>query len=129
MDAYAVIAGNHPGSGEFDEASFRACLYEDATWSQDGYWRVEWALFQLVGAATSDAELRWRVARLFSSTFSLFAAHFDPNDVYTIQGIEPERLREAMERFQLVFEGFFAGEMPDLLAGFDERNPLLSAGS
>ena len=129
MDAHAVIAANHPWSGEFGEASFRACLYEDATWSQDEYWKLEWALFQLVGTANSDAELRWRVFRLFSSTFSLFAAHLDPNDVYTIQNIAPEKLHETMERFQLVFEGFFAGEMPDLLASFDEQNPLLSAGS
>ncbi|TZF88349.1 Imm41 family immunity protein [Cognatilysobacter lacus] len=129
MDAYTVIARNHPWSGEFDETSFRACLYEDATWSQDEYWKVEWALFQLVGAVGSDPELRRRAFRLFSATFSLFAAHLDPNDVYTIQNMEPEKLYEAKERFQLVFEGFFAGEMPDLSAGFDERNPLLSSGS
>lgn len=129
MDAYAVISENHPGSGEFSETSFRSFLYEDATWSQDKYWRVEWALFQLVGPAALDAELRWRVFRLFSSTFSLFSAHFDSNDIYVIQGIEPEKLYKAIERFKLVFDGFFAGEMPDLQASFDERNPLLSADS
>jgi hypothetical protein len=87
MDAHTVIARNHPWSGEFDEASFRACLYEDATWSQDEYWKVEWALFQLVDAGGSDAELRSRVFRLFSATFSLFAAHFNPNDIYAIQNL------------------------------------------
>lgn len=128
MDAHSVIARNHPWSGEFDEASFRACLYEDATWSQDEYWKVEWALFQLVSVGGSDAELRSRAFRLFSATFSLFTAHFNPNDIYTIQNLATESLHKNIERFQLVFEGFFAGEMPDL-GDFNERNPLLSAGS
>lgn len=133
MDAYGVIAANHPWSGAFDEASFRACLYEDAKWSQDEYWKVEWALFQLVDAARSDAELRSRVFRLFSATFALFAAHANPNDFYVIQnfdqGPDDDTFQEAMERFQLVFEGFFAGEMPGidlLLESYAERNPLLS---
>ena len=128
MDAYAVISKNHPWSGEFDLTSFRACLYENSTWSQAEYWKVEWALFQLVATAAADAELRSRVFRLFSATYALFAAHFDSDDVYTIDGIGAEGLRASMERFQLVFEGFFAGEMPNLAAAFDEPNPLLQAG-
>lgn len=127
MGPHSVVSKNHPWSGEFETTSFRSRLYEDATWSQDEYWKVEWALFQLVAAAHSNAELRSRVFRLFSATVALFVAHYDPNDVYVIDGIDAERLREAMERFQLVFEGFFAGEMPDLVAAFDEPNPLLQS--
>ena len=129
VDAYAVIAQNHPWSGTFDEGSFRARLYEDALWSQDEYWKVEWALFQLVEAAAQDPELRFRVFRLFSATTTLFTSHFNPADVFSIQNLDSDRLYEIMERFQLVFEGFFAGEMPDLSEAFDERNPLLLAGS
>lgn len=128
MDAYAVISENHPSSGSFDLTSFRACLYEDATWSQDAYWKLEWALHRLVDAAASDAELRARVFRLFSVTCILFVAHFDPDDVYAIENLDGDALRTAMERFQMVFEGFFAGRMPDLAAYFDETNPLLAAG-
>ena len=129
LDAYTVIAKNHPWSGVFDETSFRACLYEDASWSQEEYWKVEWALFQLVAVADQDVELRSRVFRLFSATASLFTAHFNPNDVFFIQNLPTEKLYGVMERFELVFGGFFAGEMPDLAESFDERNPLLRAGS
>ncbi|MGO4223641.1 Imm41 family immunity protein [Lysobacter sp. TAF61] len=129
MDAYTVIAKNHPWSGSFDEASFRARLYEDALWSQEEYWKVEWALCQLVTTAGEDAEVRSRVFRLFSATTNLFAAHFNPNDVFSIRNLDSNDICEIIERFHLVFEGFFSGEMPDLAESFDERNPLLSAGS
>lgn len=127
LNAHAVISGNHPWSGEFDGASFRARLYEEATWSEDEYWKVEWALFQLVGESATETELRGRVFRLFSTTFSLFAAHFDPNDVYTIKNLTADEVRESMERFQLVFQGFFSGDMRDLLALLDERNPFMDS--
>ncbi|RDY67782.1 hypothetical protein DX912_07645 [Lysobacter soli] len=114
MDARSIISKNHPASGEFETTSFRSRLYEDATWSQDEYWKVEWALFQLAAAADSDAELRWRVFRLFSATVSLFVAHYDPKDIYVMDGIDAEGLLEARERFDLVFEGFFSQQMPDV---------------
>lgn len=125
MDAYAVIASNHPWSGEFNENSFRALLYEEGIWSQGEYWKLEWAPFQLVNVVTADQEVLSRVFRLYSATFILFMAHFDSNDSYVIRNIGNEKIRKNIERFQLVFEGFFAGDMPDLAAGFDESNPLL----
>lgn len=106
--ADAVIARNHPGSGHFDPGSFRARLYEDAVWSQACCAEVEWALSHLP-PEDMDAQLRWRLFRLFSATFRLYAAHLDPEDVYVIDYQGDGQLHDAMDRFQDAFEAFFQG--------------------
>jgi hypothetical protein len=127
LEARTVIARNYPWCPEWDDTSFRGRLYDDAIWSRDEYWLLEWALYQLVSARDQDSELRWRVFRIFSSTFMSISAHFDSNDVFEVENLTPDELIEFRERFQLVFEGFFSGEMPNQADCFEERNPLLEA--
>ena len=91
--------------------SFGGRLHEEGVWSWDEYWLLEWALHQLCADAPTR-ELHWRVFRIFSYCFAAFAHHLDPNDEFLIRNLSREELREAKERFQLVFEGFFEGVMP-----------------
>jgi hypothetical protein len=127
MDAHLVIARNFPWCDEHDDLSFGGRLHEDCVWNWDEYWQLEWALYQLCNESPSR-ELYWPVFRIFSYCFASLGHHSDPNDLFRIKNLSAEELYDAKERFQLVFEGFFAGSMPD--QDFSEhRNPLLISAS
>jgi hypothetical protein len=128
LEALTVIARNFPGCPEWDHTSFLGRLCDDSTWSRDEYWLLERALHQLVAASAQDSELHWRVFRIFSLTSLSISAHLDRNDSFKVKNLKQEELYAFRERVQLVFEGFFSGEMPALSECFEEINPLLSAG-
>jgi hypothetical protein len=86
-------------------------------------------LYQLVAASAQDSQLRWRVFRIFSDTVMSISAHFDRNDIFKVKNLTQNELYAFRERFRLVSEGFFSGQMPELNDCFEELNPLLSAGS
>jgi len=69
-------------------------------------------------------ELDWPIFRIFSHTFLSLNAHFDPNDGFKIKNMAKSDLYDLRERFQLVFEGYFSGDMPDQERCFDIINPL-----
>ncbi|WP_307547525.1 hypothetical protein [Xanthomonas sacchari] len=64
--------------------------------------------------------------RIFSCVLMLLGCHFDPNDAFAIEGVSDEEVRDPHERFQLVFEDFYAGKMP-AYDGLDPPNPLLAS--
>jgi hypothetical protein len=90
------------------------------------YWQLEWAVVQLTqNQVDYPRSLSWPVFRIFSHTMILIKANANPEDGYKIQDFDSETSSDFTERLQLVFEGFFRGDPPDLKLGFDERNPLL----
>ena len=127
MDPKSVIRRNFAWSGEYDESSFTGQLHENCLWNWDEYWRLEWALYVLASSRTSHPELDWPIFRIFSATFLEINCHFDPNDVFEIEGMDRDTVFELRERFQLVFEGYFSNDLPNQEECFDMQNPLLTA--
>ena len=121
-----VIARNFPWCDEHDDASFTGRLHEEALWDADEYWQLEWALYRLAGAKRVSHDTLWRIFHIFSNTSMSFGCHFDRNDVWKIGNLKRREIYDYRERFQLIFEGFFSGEMPGK-DDFDLKNPLLSA--
>ncbi|MEH6451362.1 MAG: hypothetical protein V7765_22055, partial [Oleispira sp.] len=75
----------------------------------------------------SDADcmpraIAWPITKIFSYLMMSFLAHHNKNDYFSIKGLDSEQVFERRERVQLVFEGFFKGEM---IANdcFDYSNP------
>ncbi|WP_091193658.1 Imm41 family immunity protein [Formivibrio citricus] len=127
MNALTVLDRNFPWCLEWDDNSFCGRLHEDSTWHLDEYWLLEWALFELVASPARDAQLNWKVFRIFSSTLMSLSAHLDSKDGYKIRNLKTEQVYECRERLQLVFEGFFSGNMPAISQCFDLPNPLLQS--
>ncbi|MCW3479679.1 immunity 41 family protein [Neisseriaceae bacterium JH1-16] len=126
MNPIQVVARNFPWSPEQDDESFTGQLHEKSIWCQNEYWLLEWALYKLAPNPQSSQEIHWQVFNIFSSCLAKISYHLDPNDGFEIKNIENRAIYDWRERIQLVFEGFFKGEMPDQ-AWFEENNPLLIA--
>lgn len=124
MDAHSVIARNFVGCEAYDDSSFIGRLHEAQIWDHDEYWLLEWALYQLATEGSFSQSLYQRVFKIFSYTFLLFGCHFDRKDYFKIRNFRRKQVYDFRERFRLVFDGFFAGEMPSP-ARFGEPNPWL----
>jgi len=125
LDATLIIAKNFPWCPEHDDLSFSGRLHEEGFWSWDEYWLLELALYELAGAVDISRELYWRVFRIFSYCFAALGHHLDPNDAFQITNLSRDEVYDAKERFQLVFEGFYEGRMPEPTA-FEQQNPLFA---
>uniref|UniRef100_UPI0011189CF8 hypothetical protein n=1 Tax=Aeromonas salmonicida TaxID=645 RepID=UPI0011189CF8 len=108
----------------FESSSFTGLLHEKQYWSMSEYWELEWALHQLVGI--KSPELQWRIFRIFSYTLLSIGCHLDKKDLYKIKKLKRRQLYKLRERFILVFEGFFKGEMPSQSC-FETENPLIQS--
>jgi hypothetical protein len=124
MDPIRVIARNYAWHDDFDEQSFTGELNERQVWNLDEYWLLETALYKLAEAGAPSPELAWWIFRIFSHTFMSVSAHLDSNDVFVIKNLSSEDFYDFRERIQVVFEGFFSGDMPEQ-SSFDLQNPLL----
>jgi len=125
MDPKTVIGRNYVWSPIFDENSFVSVLHEKCVWQRDQYWLLEWALYDLVLHDTPCEDIYEGVFRIFSFVSHAMGSHLDPNDQFEIEDMESGVFYDFRERFQMVFEGFFAKQMPNHVACFDEVNPLL----
>nr|WP_275300233.1 Imm41 family immunity protein [Achromobacter insuavis] len=125
MEPKHIILGNFAWCDDYDETSFSGRLHEDCEWDAGQYWRLEWALYQLAGQRRDHAELDWPIFRIFSVVFLAMGAHLDPNDGFRILRLNRQAFYELRERFQLMFEGYFLGAMPDPRS-FSDLNPLLA---
>jgi hypothetical protein len=110
------INRNFPGCEEYDESSFTGKLNEKCRWDDEEYFKLDQELREL-GAELSDnaqldRELAWRVMRIFSYVMMTIGAHYDARDGYVMEGLDDQALTDRRERFQLIVEGFFRGEMP-----------------
>jgi hypothetical protein len=122
MTPKSVVARNFAWCDEYEDSSFIGLLHEKQYWSMAEYWELEWALHQLVGSRSP--EIQWRIFRIFSHTLLSIGCHLDKKDNYKIKNLKRCQLYELRERFILVFEGFFKGEMPNPNS-FEAANPLI----
>jgi hypothetical protein len=126
MNPIEIIWQNFPLCQEYREDAFCGILHSERRLDMNAYWRLEAALVQLTqNESDYPRHLSWPVFRIFSRLERLISADLDPNDGFKIQDFDGEKSRDFTERFELVFEGFFRGDMPDLTLAFEERNPLL----
>jgi hypothetical protein len=134
MNPQETIYQNFPHCTEYRADSFTGILHEENRLDLDTYWNLEWALVKLTQNQTDyPRHLSWPVFRIFSIIAVKLMADNDPEDGYKIKNFSGEKSRDFTERFRIVFEGFFKGEMPDLILAFDDdnmaeefrRNPLL----
>lgn len=110
------INRNFPWCNEYDDNSFSGKLNEKRTWSDEEYFKLDNGLYDLAkeykDAEQLPRELVWRVMRIFSYVMMTISCHSNPKDGYEIKNLDNEAIFDRRERFQLVFEGFFKGEMP-----------------
>jgi len=121
-----IVYQNFPHCTEWRDDSFLGILHDESRLDMNAYWELEWALVNLTTDQVDyPRHLSWPVFRIFSHTMLLIKASTNSEDGYKIQDFDNEKSRDFTERFQMVFEGFFKGEAPDLKLAFDEMNPLL----
>ena len=111
------INRNFPWCDEYDDASFTGILNEKCAWCDEEYFHLDKELYDLAEQYNSadqlPRQLVWRVMRIFSYVMMTIGCHFDANDGYRIEALDDEQIFHRRERLQLVFEGFFKGDMPD----------------
>jgi hypothetical protein len=125
MNPKSIILRNFVWSGEYEEGSFVGQLHEYCKWNWKEYWLLEWALYALTKSRSDYPELDWPIFKIFSSVFQNIGSHSDPNDVFEISGMNGSTIHDLRERFQLIFEGYFSGNLPNQKECFDVQNPLL----
>ncbi|WP_153555273.1 Imm41 family immunity protein [Roseimaritima sediminicola] len=117
MDAMTAIAENDVDSPCWRDDSFIGLLHEARRWDERAYLKLETAFFALCETRKTDGRTRKKIdriaARVFSYAMLTFSCHFDPNDGYSIQNLAEDDIYLWRERIQLVFEGFFAGKLPN----------------
>lgn len=124
---YESIFRNLPGNPAW-EGSFYERLSEEGFWDNDAFWQLHLALAHAAKASRAldeiNRELAWAVASIQSGVFGLVAAHYNPNDVFTISNLTPDQLHDFIERFEHAVLGVFSGEAyPE--SCYDLRNPLM----
>ena len=126
MNPYDIIYQNFPHCMEFRDDSFLGLMNDELRIDMDEYWKLEWAVVQLTqNEVDYPRNLSWPAFRIYSCSMRLFQADVDPDNGYKICDFDLDSNYDFSERLQLVFEGFFRGDPPDLKLAFDERNPLL----
>lgn len=116
---------NWASSELFDENSFISILHESHVWDEDEYWKLDSAIYELANKYSDDfipRDIAWPIARIFSYLMMSFEAHHNKNDYFKMKGLDSEQVYNRRERVQLVFEGFFKGEMISN-DSFDYCNP------
>lgn len=109
------INRNFPWCDENDDESFTGTLHEKHLWSDEEYFKLDNELYELAEKYSKadhlPRELVWRIMRIFSIVLLKLNYHSDPDDGYEIENLDYDQFFQRRERFQLVFEGFFKGEM------------------
>lgn len=118
---------NLPGNPDW-EGSFYERLAEYGEWDEAEFWLLHTELTQLARSLGAFREISKEIAhklfKIYARVLGLISAHFDPNDLYVIEGIESSRLFAFKERLDSAFSGVFLGEIPPE-SSFTLKNPLL----
>lgn len=110
------INRNFAWCDEYSDSSFIGILHESQEWNDEEYFKLESYLYDMCPKLSKDLVSRdiiWPAMRVYSYLSSILGCHLDPNDGFAIKDINLESFYERRERVQLVFEGFFKGEMPN----------------
>ncbi|RZS35070.1 Imm41 family immunity protein [Corticibacter populi] len=129
MQPFLIIYSNFPHCKEWQDDSFLGILDDHGVISYEKYWQLELAILQVTPMDKSgDAQhLLWPIFRIFSHAMLLFLSHHSEADGFSIKDMNNHAMRDFIERFQMIFEGFFRGELPSSAAilSYEKRNPLL----
>jgi Immunity protein 41 len=125
MNPVEIIVSNFPHCEEWRDDSFLGVLDDLCEIQKDKYWQLEWAILEYTKEGGKPYDLNWPIFRIFSHAMSLFRCHYNTNDGYEIKNVNDDVMQNFTERFQLVFEGFFKGQIP-CLRSYSEKNPLLA---
>lgn len=105
--------------------SFLARLHNEHRLDMDAYGQLEWAVTWLTKAGDKASSLHgWSVHQIFTLVTGMLYAHIDPDDSFEIMEISKASFHAFRKRINVMFDGFFKGELPDM-AVFKEANPLL----
>ncbi|WP_440625886.1 hypothetical protein [Burkholderia sp. 22313] len=126
MDQKSTVAKNLFSSPNYDENSFSGLLHEQSILDWGQYWLLEWALYRLASEGADIEDMYLGVFQIFSNVLNAICSHLDPEDLFKIKNLNRDEIYEFRERIRMVFEGFFARQMPDQSMCFDEINPFLA---
>jgi len=111
------ILRNFPHCKEYSDDSFLGIFHEQQEWDDTEYFKLEDELYEQCKIYTTvdslPRDLSWPAMRIFSFVILSLGHHSNPNDGFKIKGLSQEQIRDRTERVQLIFEGFFKGEMPN----------------
>lgn len=111
------INRNFAWSNEYSEDSFVGIFHESQSWDDEEYYKLENYLYEACerysGQDAIPREVFWPAMRIYSYLSNSIGCHLDANDGFEINQIDQEQLYQRRERLQLIFEGFFKGEMPN----------------
>lgn len=110
------INRNFSECDEYSVESFIGILHGKYEWNDDEYFRLEDYLYLIGQGGPSgflSRDIAWPVMKIYSYLCNLIGCHLDSNDSFSIAGMDLDSLYSRRERAQLVFEGFFKGDMPD----------------
>ena len=111
------INRNFAWCDEFSENSFLSKIHEYGEWDDDEYFLLEAAIYDATEQYETynmiPREPAWRLMRIYSQLLMSFSAHYDSNDHFSFKNMNADQYQARRERLQLVFEGFFKGEMPN----------------
>ncbi|MFL0811456.1 MAG: immunity 41 family protein [Agarilytica sp.] len=119
---------NFPHCKEYSDDSFTGIWHEQARWDEAEYWLLDKCIYDLSEKYLSEEiprKVAWPLARIFSYIMMSIQAHYNSNDGFEIESLDDEMMFKFRERFQIVVEGFFKGDMPKNTS-FGIVNPLLS---
>jgi hypothetical protein len=119
---------NFPHCTDFCDESFVGIWHEHCRWDEKEYWKLDKEIYELAKKYSGQEiprNIAWPLTRIFSYTMMSIQGHYSPNDGFEIENLDMDGMFNFRERFQLVVEGFFKGEMPKNL-NFDMVNPLIN---
>jgi len=120
-----IIYKNLSFTTQWSSQSFLARLQNEHRLDMAAYWQLEWAITWLTKAGDKASSLHgWPVHQIFTWVTGMLYAHIDPEDSFEIMEISKESFHAFRKRINVVFDGFFKVEPPDMSV-FKETNPLL----
>jgi hypothetical protein len=110
------INRNFAWCDEYSDDSFAGLFHEKRKWDDEEYFKLENYLYEQCEKYKDQSflprDVFWPVMRIYSYLSHSIGCHFDENDGFELIGLSREQIYERRERMQLVFEGFFKGDMP-----------------
>ncbi len=110
----AIVLQNSTGAADYVESSFIAMLHGEEVWLERRFRRFEAALKGLAEGTRSDGMVPRMLANIcqFQSSFvaAALAAHFNPDDTYTVRNLDADTLYDLGEDARVAFAKFFSGE-------------------
>lgn len=128
MNLYEIerYSADHPDW----EGSFSERLYEYCEWNAAEFCKLHKELVELAiwlrNHNLIDKQLVGKILGIQKSVLTIVAAHFNKNDVVTLNGVTDEKLHEFIERFNQAIMGISSGKVPPE-ADFDLVNPLIKS--